>query len=253
VWTLPWLWLPLLAVLAAALWRGPRDAGRWLSVCLGAGPVVVFTLVAALGSRGLPHWEEPGYFMLFPLLGHAVESASDAWRIWVKLWLWASGLGFVIVTLALGAHVQTGWLRSLAPALFARGDPTRDLLSWSPVVQQLRSWGFPKPGFLVATARWDDAAKLALALGPATEVVCVGQDPRGFAFTRDPSSNLGKDAVLVVRRRPGPEPLVAYASFFNALHALGEIPLMRGGFEEVDVSVYVGRRLRAPLPVLQGH
>ena len=253
VWILPWIWLPLWAVLAAASWKGPRDARRWLLVCLGAGPILVFTLVAALGSRGLPHWEAPGYFLLLPLLGEGVERAGKGSPRWVTRWLWGCGLGIVLVALVLAAHARTGWLRLVAPVLLSRGDPTDDLMGWGPVADQLRAWGFPKTGALIAAARWDDAAKLALAMGPATEVTCVGQDPRGFGFTRDPRSTVGKEIVLAVRRRPGPEPLVVYAPYFGVLRALGQVAIARGGREEITVSLYLGRGLRGPLPLLQRH
>ena len=121
------------------------------------------------------------------------------------------------------------------------------------MADQLRASGFPKAGSLIAAARWDDAAKLALAMGPATDVTCVGQDPRGFAFTLDPRSTAGKEIALAVRRRPGPEPLVAYAPYFDLLRVLGPVALARGGREEITVSLYLGRGLRGPLPVLQRH
>lgn len=151
--------------------------------------MVVYLTTSRVRAQWLGRWEPyaalsivAAIFLPVVVWDAAAKSARASWRSWVRAWLWASGLGIVVVALALAAHVRTGWLRPLAPELFTRGDPTRDLLSWSPVVEQLRSWGFPRPGVLVATARWDDAAKLALALGPATEVMCVGQDPRGSAF-----------------------------------------------------------------------
>jgi len=66
-WTLPWIWIPLLWVLAAALRARPRDTRRWPLACLGSGPIFGFTLLTVIGSRGLPHWEAPGYFILLPL------------------------------------------------------------------------------------------------------------------------------------------------------------------------------------------
>ena len=68
-WILPWIWIPLLVVLFAGLRTGPRDARRWLLVCLGAGPILGFTFLTMLGERGHPHWQAPGYFMLLPILG----------------------------------------------------------------------------------------------------------------------------------------------------------------------------------------
>ena len=88
-------------------------------------------------------------------------------------------------------------------------------------------------------------------MGPSTEVSCVGEDARGFAFIRSPGANIGKDVLLVVRRRAGPEPLAAYAAYFESLRSVGNVPIERRGREEVAVSVYLGRRLRGPLPLLQ--
>ncbi len=250
-WTLPWIWIPLLAVLGAALWAGRRDSRQWLLVCLGTGPILVFTVLTALGSRGLPHWEAPGYFILLPLLGASAARASGGAARWFARWLWASVVLFVLVVGGLALHARTGWLRSAVPALLARGDPTDDLLDWSPVARQLRRWGFPRADALIAAARWDDAAKMALAMGSGVEVACVGEDARGFAIASPPSANLGKDIALVVRRRPGPEPLRAYAADFDQLRALGSIPILRGGQEEITITVYLGHRLRRALPLLQ--
>ena len=249
-WTLPWVWVPLLVVLVAALRAGPRDDRRWLLACLASGPILAFTLLAAVGARGLPHWEAPGYFMALPLLGAWVAHEGLA-RLWARRWLWGCAVGFLLVVLGLVTQARTGWLRSAAPGGFARGDPTDDLLDWTLVAQQLRAWGFPRQGSLIAAGRWEDAAKMSYAMGPGVEVTCVGDDPRGFAFTRIPVANLGRDIVLVVRRRAGREPLAAYAAYFDALEFLGNVPIERGGREEITVSVYLGHRLRGPLPLLQ--
>src|ERR1035437_5696207 len=63
----PWIWVPLVVVLWAAVRSGPRDAARWFFVCLGIGPIAAFTLVALRGEAGLPHWQAPGYLKLFPI------------------------------------------------------------------------------------------------------------------------------------------------------------------------------------------
>ncbi len=250
-WTLPWIWIPLLLALLSALRAGPRDARRWLLVCLGSGPVLGFTLLAAGGIHGLPHWGAPGYFMLLPLLGAAVVGGSSEARPWVARWLGISCVSFCVVVLGLAAHARTGWLRSAAPRLFSKGDPALDFLDWTPVAQRLRTTGLPRPGVLIAAARWEDAAKMALAMGPAVEVGCVGEDARGFAILTEPASNLGRDVLLVVRRRPGPEPLVGYAGYFDSLRGREGIPIERGGREGLTISVYEGQGLRRLLPRLR--
>ncbi|NJK42666.1 MAG: glycosyltransferase family 39 protein, partial [Aquincola sp.] len=53
---LPWFWVPLLVLLFRGARTGPRDRTTWFCVCLGALPVLVFTLAALGGRAGLPHW-----------------------------------------------------------------------------------------------------------------------------------------------------------------------------------------------------
>jgi 4-amino-4-deoxy-L-arabinose transferase-like glycosyltransferase len=251
-WILPWIWIPLLVVLFTGLRTGPRDARRWLLVCLGAGPVFGFTLLTVLGERGHPHWEAPGYFMLLPLLGAEIaRRLEQGHRTWTQVWLTACGVAFVLVVVGLVAHVENGWAQSLAPDLLAKGDPTDDLLDWGPVAGQLGVWGFPKPGMLLAGSRWDDAAKLAHAMGPDTPVTSVGEDSRGFDYVGDPASHVGKDVVLVIRRRSGGEPLRLFAPYFSSLSWLGNVRLARGERPGVEVSVYLGEALRRPLPLLR--
>ena len=69
----------------------------------------------------------------------------------------------------------------------------------------------------------------------------ASRQQRELPLAQSASANLGQDIVLVVRRRAGPEPLVAYAAYFDALKSLGSVPIERGVREEITVSVYLGR------------
>jgi hypothetical protein len=248
-WILPWLWVPLLVVLASALRRGPGDSRRWFLLCLSIGPIVVFTAFTAFGRRGLPHWQAPGYFMLLPLLGASIASRLEGGERGVRRWLWGSGAGLAVVLVVIVSQTRTGWIGRVAPELLEKGDPTDDLLQWTPVVDRLREWGYPRPGLAVAGATWADAAKLAYALGPTVRVTSVGGDPRGFEFVESQSSLVGRDVLLVARRRAGyMEPMIAYAPYFRGMRGLDTIPILRRGREEIAVSVYVGRGLVRPVP-----
>jgi 4-amino-4-deoxy-L-arabinose transferase-like glycosyltransferase len=248
-WLLPWFWIPLLVVLASALRRGPDDIRRWLLCCLGAGPVLFFALVTAFGTRGLPHWSAPGYFMLIPLLGEAIERGLGRGDRWTRRWLMASAAGFALVVAILASHVSNGWIARAAPRLLSGDDPTDDVLQWRAVAEQLGRWGYPRPDVAIAGAQWTDAAKLGYALGPGVTVASVGDDPRGFEFVRSQASLVGQDVLLVARRRARRgEPFMAYAPYFARIEPLGTIPILRGRVESVAVSVYLGRRLLRPVP-----
>jgi 4-amino-4-deoxy-L-arabinose transferase-like glycosyltransferase len=247
-WILPWIWIPLVAAFVVALRRGPRDARRWLLACLALGPVVGFTALTALGSRGLPHWQAPGYFLLLPLLGASVAARLGRGERSTRIWVWGSVAGSALVLAALVTHVSNGWISRVAPRLLARGDPTDDLLPWRDLEARLRDWGYPQAAVVTAGASWADAAKVAYALGPAVPVTCVGADPRGFQFTTAQSALVGRDVLLIARRRPGPEPMVTYAPYFDHILPLGTFAVSHGPQEAFQVSVYLGARLRAPVP-----
>ena len=248
-WILPWLWLPLLYELARGLGRGPRDSPRWLLACLGVGPIAFFTLVVALGRRGLPHWQAPGYFMLLPLLGASIAERLGRGDRWTRRWLWGSAAGLAAVLLVIVSQVRSGWVSEVAPALLGRRDLSQDLLQWQPVAARLREWGYVRPGVAVVGATWGDAAKLAYALGPGTRVGSVGPDPRGFEYVESQRSLVGRDVVLVARRRPSEiEPMVRYAPYFDRITPVGSIPILRHGREHLSVSVYLGHRLLRPVP-----
>jgi len=246
-WMQPWIWLPMVVVLAQALRRGPKDSARWLLACLATGPIVLFTLFTLLGSRGLPHWQAPGYFMLLPLLGASIAARLDRGDPWARLWVRGSPIALGVILVVLVTHARTGWLEDLAPSLLSKGDPTRDLLQWRELPVRLREWGYPKPGLEMAAVNWADAAKVAYVLGPAVTVFCVGDDPRGFHYEGAPSL-IGRDVLLIISRRPGPEPLVKYSPYFDRLQAVGTLPVLRHGREEIAVSVYLGRRFLRPVP-----
>jgi 4-amino-4-deoxy-L-arabinose transferase-like glycosyltransferase len=247
-WMLPWMCLPLLAALASALRAGPRDPRRWLLACIGGGPIVFFTLVAAVGRHGLPHWPAPGYFMLVPLLGRAIAHRLEGGDVLTRRWLKASTAGLAVVLLALTTHVRSGWIGGVFPRLLGRGDPTLDLLQWTPVVERLREWGFPREGVEMAGVTWIDAARLGYALGPDVPVTSIGSDPRGFAYVLSQEAMIGRDALLVMARRSGAvEPVVGYAPYFRRIEPLGTIDIVRNGRQEMAVSAYLCSQLLQPI------
>ena len=249
-WMLPWIWVLLIMVFVGALREGRRDAKRWLLACLAAGPIFGFTLLTTLGTSGLPHWTAPGYFFLFPLLGADLARRVREGSAWPWRWLTGSVAGLIVVAVVLATQAGTGWIGRVAPSLVRARDPTIDLVPWDGLVPRLASLGQPEPGVVIAGTIWSDSAKLAYTLGPEVPVVCVGEDPRGFHYVTDESTLLGRDILLVVRRRPGRETMATYAKFFDRVVALGIFPASPGRDEPV-LSFYLGRHLRAPVPPIR--
>jgi hypothetical protein len=208
---LPWIWIPLMVVLWNAVRTGPRDAARWFLACVGAGPVAVFTLIALRGDPGLPHWEAPGYLMLFPLLGAAAAARvarGDRLAVrWVRWSTWT----FVGLVVILMTQTANGWMERIAPSLFAKGDPTTDMISWRALRPTLDAENLLAHGEFLAAPSWIQAGQAALGAGPDVPVVCLCADPHQFYYMSDDRAFLGRDAVFVKKIKPGEDVVATFA------------------------------------------
>jgi 4-amino-4-deoxy-L-arabinose transferase-like glycosyltransferase len=249
-WVLPWIFIPL----AMAAWRAFR-AGRtnehsWFLLCVAAGPIVAFTLVSLRGNVGLPHWQAPGWLFVFPLLGAAVatrlEAGSRAWARWLH---WSVG-GYVVLIALLTSHASTGWIARLAPKAFEQ-DPSGDLVTWRTLKPTLAQLGYFPSDIFVAATSWIQAGKAAVAMGPGTPVLCLCADPHHFFYAESDSAFLGRDAVLVKKRRENDDVLERFAPYFETLDVITAVPVYRGRQQVMIVDVYRGRRFRALYPTDQ--
>lgn len=239
-WVLPWIWVPLAATFVGSLVAGPRDAKRWFLLCLAAGPIVVFTLIALRGDVGLPHWQAPGYLFLFPALGAGLAARIDRGDVWVSRWLRASVAAFAVLVLLLGSHAATGWLGRVAPRMFAKGDPTTDLLDWRALQPALSARGLLPSGTFVAAPSWIQAGKAAVGLGPEVPVLCLCSDPHHFYYLEDDRRFLGRNAVLVVKVRPNAadDVLAKFGPYFDSIEPLGRVAIRRSDQTALEVGIY---------------
>ncbi len=250
LYVLPWLWLPLVIGYGKAIARGPRDAG-WLLVCLATVPLVLFTLIPLWGSRGLPHWQAPGYLMLFPLLGAATAAGLAGGSVRVRRWLIFSIAAPAVILPLLAAHVMTGWMERVSPALFAKGDPTAELIDWTPLRAALAAQALPPGGFVIAV-RWLEAGKIDTALGDDWPVMVFSHDPRNFAFQHDQRAFLGRDAVVVGSPKAVREAVAQYGPYFERLEPIGEMSISRGGTPRLTLALVRATGFRQLYPLKFG-
>jgi len=251
---LPWIFAPLAVATVRAARAGPGggagdspddgpgDGRRWLLVCLGLGPVLVFCLVS-IWSRGLPlfHWAAPGYLLLLPLLGDLVARAAADGRRWVSWWTWGTA-AFVLVGLAVVvAEVRLQAVSRFVPAL-AAARPAMQARDWTALGPDLAAHGLAGPDAVVGAAQWHVAGKVDYGLGGAVPVICLCRDPRQYGLIRPADAYLGRDVVLVVPKgeRRGAEEL--FADRFASLEPIGEVPLGEG----MALELWLGHGLRAP-------
>lgn len=250
-WVLPWIFVPLAASAWRALRAGPRDEKRWFLLALAAGPIVGFTLVSLRGEIGLPHWQAPGWLFVFPLLGAGVAERMDRGEAGARRFVRFSVGGYAALLLLLGTQAATGWMASLAPAAFKRGDPTGDLVPWHLLKKTMIGLGYyPVDGF-VATASWIQAGQASIALGPGTTVLCLCGDPHHFYYAANDSSFLGKNAIIVKKVREGDDVITRFAPYFERIDPITRFGIYRGFQEVMQLEVYRAKNFRALYPTDQ--
>jgi hypothetical protein len=219
---LPWVWAPLMWASWHAVRRGRTDERSWLLLWLAAGPIVVFTLVTLGGSRGLPHWQGPGYLFLTPLLGMALATRWHVGATWPLTWMRRSAMTIVALATIVVTQSAFGWVNRLAPTLFTKGDPSLEAVGWHALSPTLASRGLLADSSIayMATTHWIEAAKAAVAVRGALPVLALTNDPRGFQFAHDPAAFVGRHGLLV-RRASEAAVDSATRSRFRAVEPIG--------------------------------
>jgi hypothetical protein len=243
---LPWFWVPLIVLMTRGLRAGPREPSTWFCVCLGAPPVLVFTLASLGGRPGLPHWPAPGFFLLLPLLGAAIarweiRAPSVARRRMATAAGVYAGLVLIVVT-----HAATGWMATVVPSLHRR-DPAFELLEYRSLRDTLDTEGLLSAAAFVATPDWLRGSKIGYALGPAYPMLVLNDDMRHFRFATDVTPLLGRDGVLLVRMPAGISrdsahaTAAIYATQFDSLHFVRTVPVLRGIDTALTLDAHFGR------------
>jgi hypothetical protein len=241
----PWLFVPLVMGLVAA-WRKRGDERRFFLVSLALPPIVVFTLTPLWGARGLPHWTMPGWFFVFALAGAWVEDQGIPDRT-LRRWALASAGLLAAVAALVSVQAAAGWPLRLLPLRPGVADPTLEAFDWG----GLRDAPAPRPppAFVLA-AKWSDAGKIALALGPEVPVFVVSDDPRGWAFVAGGDGVVGRDGVLVARASDLAAAEAEAAPLARSLGAPQAFGLLRNGEPAVMLALVPvhGLTRRLPLP-----
>ena len=242
---LPWIWVPLMVAFALALRRGPAAWRGWLLCCLGAPPILVFSLIAAWSSqRVLFHWAAPGYLLLMPLLGAWIVRRLDRGDVATPRVL-AGTAGFTVAMLAvLSLGVQFDLLNPVVRLFAPRTDPMTEAVDWTSLRAELAARDLlHRPNTVLAAASWRDAGKIAYGLGPDVALTCLNHDCRQFAISRPADGAIGQDVLLLV---PDHADRVVrdMAPLFDSLETLPPIAVRYRGRRLHDVGLLLGHRLK---------
>jgi 4-amino-4-deoxy-L-arabinose transferase-like glycosyltransferase len=247
LWMLPWVFVPMViaAYLVLRQWRAADRS--WYCLCLAAPTIAIFTIVPLWGDRGLPHWQMPGWLMLYPVLGDYLDREAVVRR---RPIIWAVTSAALLVALAflIVGHAATGYGRLLFPAGFAKGDPTLEALDWTPLRAELEARGLLKhKGLFIISGSPIDIGKIDYALHDAVPMQVFGESKQ-YAFRYDPKIFVGRDALIIGRRDRMRGMVTALSNYFLSIEELPPFKFGRTGMSEVDVRIIYAHNLMRPLP-----
>lgn len=243
---LPWIWLPLIFVAWGALRRGPKAWQGWLLLCLAAPAVLIFSVIALWAhGRVLFHWAAPGYLMLFPLLGAAIEQWAANYGRRIRIWLAATGAIVVIAAVLVSLEVRLDRPVQLARSFRTGHDPALQLRDWRQVRSELgKRHLLDRPDIVIGTVRWPDAAKIGYALGPRYPIVVLGREPHEFALA-DPLARYRGRNLLLLAPNVGPHRIErSFGSQFTRITTLLPLILLEDGHPLLIIPLYLGYGLR---------
>jgi 4-amino-4-deoxy-L-arabinose transferase-like glycosyltransferase len=240
---LPWLWLPMVVLLVAALRRGPVERRGWLLAMLAVIPVLLFALIGVWSStRILYHWATPGYLLLLPLLGNW----AAGWRPVLRNAICRlSAVLLAGAALMIAAEIQFGVIPNLALKFQPGKSPLLQAVDWTSVRQDFLAQY--APGTAVATLRWYDAGKIGYALGGLAPVTVFGPEPHEFGVSVPPASLIGHNVVLIAM--PGDISAITkqYSPYFRILQPAPPFSVIHNGEVLLVMPVLLGKDLlKAP-------
>jgi len=233
---MPWIAIALfIAIIKAVPGRQPPDS---FFVLLSAPAIGIF-LVLAFVTRILPHWAMAGWLFAFPLLGRDL-AALAAGQARILKYVTVATTALLIGFFALAAtQAQSGWASRY---IVSKKDPTIDLYDWRDLAALVAERNLVPTNGFIAAGHWIEAGKINYALADKAAVLCLCDDPRGFAFLHDRGDYVGTNALLLSRQ---PERITALGAYFNSTQSLPDIVLTRAGHPAITLKAALGLNLKA--------
>ncbi|HBM16264.1 MAG TPA: hypothetical protein DD381_08000 [Lentisphaeria bacterium] len=251
---LPWIWLPLAYLLIKGLKKGPDNKSlkivshqdiTWFLCCFAVWPILLFTLPSLWGCKGLPHWQFPGYLMLFPLLGNWIETKTKIRR---KLINWVLAFSIAVIVFAwtfIVTQVKFDWISRINPVLFARKDPSHELLDWDDLKVGIDRNNLIKKyniSFIV-TANWILAGRIDYIMGGEIPVLTLPNNQHNFALMHDQTQFKGKNALIILPEDKLND-ISRYNFYFKTTTALKPIAIFQNHANTLKLNLFLAENYK---------
>jgi hypothetical protein len=243
----PWIFLPMVTAAYQALRSGRAAERSWYCLCLAIPTLLLFTVVPLWGEHRLPHWQMPGWLMLYPVLGDYLAREAAVRRRPI-MWAVSSAVAVVVLAVLLVGHTATGYGRLLFPAVFRKSDPSLDAFEWTPLRDELQRRGLlDEKGLFIISKSPIDIGKIDQALDDAMPMQVFGESKQ-YAFRYDSKLLVGHDALIIDRWDRLNDIDKALAPYFETIEELPPFTFGRSGMSEVEVRIFYAHFLKTPLP-----
>ncbi len=212
----------------------------------------------------LPSWHMPGFFGATLLLGERAAQVQLKRPIFIRNWLWGSGIVILPLLLIGLLHVhfgivQKGGDQAIAGGFWeAKDDPSTQMID----IEQLRQAFVNTPMLkdelqkanFVFSNNFFVAGQVGMAIEPlGKKVTCFDEDLRGFAYWSKAEDFVGKTALyitseLFLKDERFPQPLDKYRGYFQTLEKIANIPIKRSGQAVQIFFVYRASPMLKPYP-----
>ncbi|MCA2624391.1 MAG: glycosyltransferase family 39 protein [Microcystis sp. M20BS1] len=241
--------------------RDEESLKKWLILSVSL-PLILGMLYVGASHYLAPSWILPGFWSCTILLGEKANTWQQSSRIWVKRWLWGSGIFIVTVLSIAMLHVTFGTFQKPSQYAIFGGiiapeqDPSREIVD----IDQLRQGFANSPELLallkdssfVFTHSFYVTAWLDMAIYPLVPipVTCFNNDQRGYQIWFNPQEWIGKNGLLITTNSSleRPEIIDRYRPYFQDITKVAVIPIKRGGVAIEQFHVYQAKGLIKTYP-----
>ena len=249
---LPWVHAPAVAAMWPQTPRDWTDTRRAFCLALSLPGIVLFTVTPLWGQNALPHWSMPAWLFVMPLLGDRLARAA-AIRRWPRRWVMLASGALLSLWGLLLIEASTGALGRLWPTTFPKGDPSVELVEWTPIVKALQALPeYHDRNAFIVSPKWMEAGKIGQATSGEHPIVVASADPRGFAYGRDLDMLVGHNGLVILRDRDLTAGLSKLRPCFAGLTPLKAVQFGRFDYPEQHLTILSAQHLRRSCSLILG-